>query len=265
VQQATNAVKKSKDDQLALWFQPVCDLRDGGIVFQEALLRFIGGPGQKPLRAELFLGEINQPRHFLSLDRFVSRKICRSLSDQPDLTASINIHAASICDWKFAEELLREVDKSGIDPQRLILEITETTPLMDLLLTEAIVSKLAENGIRCAVDDLGSGFSSIHLLRNINFPFVKIDGQLVRQSGRIGKDRYFLESLQILSTGLGFAMVAEQLETEAQLRGVREFGVGLGQGYLLGHPRAQPYHQTEIPDLFEKSSPTSQPSSNLNS
>lgn len=256
VQQATNAVKTSSDDLLALWFQPVCDLGDGSIVFQEALLRFIGGPGQKPLRAELFLGEINQPRHFLSLDRFVSRKICRSLADEPSLTASIHIHAASICDWKFAEELLREVDRHGIDPRRLILEITETTPLMDLLLTEAIVAKLASNGIRCAVDDLGSGFSSIHLLRNIDFPFVKIDGQLVRQSGRIGKDRFFLQSLQILSQGLGFAMVAEQIETQAQLDGVRKFGITLGQGYLIGHPRAKPYQQEEIPHVFPAAAAT---------
>lgn len=249
-QQAAAAVKNKSEDQLALWFQPVCDLRDGTIIFQEALLRYISGPDQKPLRAELFLGEINQPRHFLSLDRFVSHKICQRLAREPDLTASINIHGSSICEWKFAEELLREVDKAHIDPQRLILEITETTPMMDLLLTEAIVTKLANHGIRCAVDDLGSGFSSIHLLRNIDFPLVKIDGQLVRQSGRIGKDHYFLRSLQILSSGLGFTMVAEQIETQEQLDGMRKFGVIFGQGYLLGHPRAQAYQQEEIPKLF---------------
>ena len=251
-ERVTAALRQRKTDELELWFQPVCDLQTGEIFFQESLLRFVGSGGQSPIQAELFLSQINDSAHLRSLDRFVSRKICQILADHPDLVASFNVHAFSIAEWSFCEQLIAELDRLSVDGRRLIVEITELQPINDIALAEGILSKLAERGVRSAIDDMGSGYSSMHVLRHLSVDFVKIDGRVMRKTGRRGMDDCFLRSLRVLADGLGFDLIGEHMQSPAELATAREHRIRYGQGYLIGAPRREPYHAGEIPrEIFK--------------
>jgi diguanylate cyclase (GGDEF)-like protein len=251
-ERVASALRQRRTEELELWFQPVCDLQTGVIFFQESLLRFVGSGGQSPIQAELFLSQINDSAHLRSLDRFVSRKICQILSLYPDLIASFNVHAFSISEWSFAEQLLSELDRLKVEGSRLVVEITELQPINDIALAEGIIVRLAERGIRCAIDDMGSGYSSMHVLRHLSVDFVKIDGRVMRKTGRRGMDDCFLRSLQVLAEGLNFGLVGEHIQSPAELATAREHGIQYGQGYYIGRPRREPYRQEEIdPTIFK--------------
>lgn len=239
------ALRTRQTEELELWFQPVCDLETGEIFFQEALLRFVGADG-KPIQAAMFIAQMNDAAHMRSLDRLTAGKICQILHEHPWLVASLNVHAVSISDWSFAELLLQELDRWDVDGHRLIIEIIELQPINDIALAEGILGKLAERGVRCAIDDMGSGYTSLHVLRNLKVDFVKIDGAVMRRTGRRGLDDWFLKAMGLLAEGMKFRLIGEHMQSFAEIAAARKHGIRYGQGYLIARPRKEPFRQEEI-------------------
>lgn len=251
----TSQTKRGQDDELQLWFQPVVDLEDGSILYQEALLRFLSSRGQDAIQASMFMSQMNDRSYIRSLDRFVVSEICNSLLEYPYLNASININALSVTDWGFAETLLNLLEEYSLDGHRLFLEITETQAIKDLPLAQAIIRRLREAGIRFALDDLGAGFSSIIVLKTLPIELVKIDGSLIRNLPEEVFNQTFMHALKVFSNGVGFLTVAERLEKVEEMSAAIHHGVHYGQGFLLGRPRRVPYEASEIDmKLFSKSS-----------
>ncbi len=238
-------------EQLQLWFQPICNLQNGQIFFQEALLRFLSARGSEAIQAAMFMSQMSDRAYIRSLDRFVIHEICQRLEEHPNLRASININALSMNDWDFARSLLSLLDEFRIAPERLVIEITETSAIQDVHLARAVMGMLHEAGIVFALDDFGAGFSSITALKTLPVGLVKVDGSLIRNLPKESFNQVFINALEVFSLGVGFGTIAERIETREEMDFAREHGVHYGQGFLLGRPRLVPYEDQEMRgDLF---------------
>ncbi len=136
--------------------------------------------------------------------------------------------------------LLRIIVRHGLDPRRIVLELTEREAVEDIDRLRRAVEDCRVAGIRLAADDVGSGNAGLRLLSQLKFDIVKIDLSLVQGGTRMEQSLEVVRTLRDLADRWGALVVAEGIETPAQLEVVRSIGIGAGQGYLLGRPAEQP-------------------------
>jgi len=136
--------------------------------------------------------------------------------------------------------LLRIIVRHGLDPRRIVLELTEREGVEDIDRLRRAVESCRVAGIRVAADDVGSGNAGLRLLSQLKFDIVKIDLSLVQGGARHEQSLEVVRTLRDLADRWGALVVAEGIETPAQLEVVRSLGIGAGQGYLLGRPVEQP-------------------------
>ena len=136
--------------------------------------------------------------------------------------------------------LLRIIVRHGLDPRRIVLELTEREAVEDIDRLRRAVEDCRVAGIRLAADDVGSGNAGLRLLSQLRFDIVKIDLSLVQGGTRHDQSLEVVRTLRDLADRWGALVVAEGIETPAQLEVVRSLGIGAGQGYLLGRPAEQP-------------------------
>src|SRR5207342_1061647 len=143
--------------------------------------------------------------------------------------------------------LLRMIDRFGLDPRQIVLELTEREAVEDIGRLRQAVEACRVAGIRVAVDDVGAGNAGLRLLSQLRFDIVKIDMSLVQGGALHNASLEIMRTLRDLADRWGALVVAEGIETPAQLDVVRSLGIGAGQGYLLGRPTDRP--STEPLDL----------------
>jgi diguanylate cyclase (GGDEF)-like protein len=136
--------------------------------------------------------------------------------------------------------LLRIIVRHGLDPRRIVLELTEREAVEDVGRLRRAADDCRVAGIRLAADDVGSGNAGLRLLSQLKFDIVKIDLSLVQGGNRMEQSLEVVRTLRDLADRWGALAVAEGIETPAQLEVVRSLGIGAGQGYLLGRPAEQP-------------------------
>ena len=136
--------------------------------------------------------------------------------------------------------LLRIIVRHGLDPRRIVLELTEREAVEDIERLRRAVEDCRVAGIRVAADDVGSGNAGLRLLSQLRFDIVKIDLSLVQGGTRRDQSLEVVRTLSDLADRWGALVVAEGIETPAQLEVVRALGIGAGQGYLLGRPSENP-------------------------
>jgi EAL domain-containing protein (putative c-di-GMP-specific phosphodiesterase class I) len=136
--------------------------------------------------------------------------------------------------------LLRIIVRHGLDPRRIVLELTEREAVEDIERLRRAVEDCRVAGIRVAADDVGSGNAGLRLLSQLRFDIVKIDLSLVQGGTRQDQSLEVVRTLSDLADRWGALVVAEGIETAEQLQVVRSLGIGAGQGYLLGRPSEQP-------------------------
>jgi EAL domain-containing protein (putative c-di-GMP-specific phosphodiesterase class I) len=136
--------------------------------------------------------------------------------------------------------LLRIIVRHGLDPRRIVLELTEREAVEDIERLRRAAEDCRVAGIRLAADDVGSGNAGLRLLSQLRFDIVKIDLSLVQGGTRHDQSLEVVRTLRDLADRWGALVVAEGIETPAQLEVVRSLGIGAGQGYLLGRPAEQP-------------------------
>lgn len=237
---------RSEKNRLELWFQPICDLNSGEIRFHEALLRFQHAGGKPAVDAAMFMAELKRTENAANLDRFVLRQACSALTKYPDLMVSINVDATSICDLGFAGLVATELSNAQIAGDRLILEITENNTISDLSVARSVIEQLQALGVSCALDDIGTGFNSIILMKHLPIQLVKLDGELIRDLPNDHYNRSLVEALVRLADGLSFRIVGEKIEIEEEWSLARDLGIAFGQGHLIGRARRIPYEQSEL-------------------
>ncbi len=149
---------------------------------------------------------------------------------------AVNVSAREIQLDSFADRIGEILAETGLDPRWLELEVTETTVMSDLERVSANFHKLADLGVDIAIDDFGTGHSSLANLRRLPFGKLKIDQTFVCEITESSDDRAITEAVINIGRNLGLTVIAEGVETQAQLRLLEKLGCDLAQGYDIGRP-----------------------------
>jgi diguanylate cyclase (GGDEF)-like protein len=222
-------------DQLVLHYQPIQDLRSGRIVGAEALVRW-----QHPVRGLLgpidFIPIAESSRLITGLGEWVLRAACAQAVQWPDDTEiAVNLSPRQI-EPDLPQRVRDILAESGLSPDRLTLEVTESVAMADSAETLQIINELHAMGVHFAIDDFGTGHSSVARLRTLPVDQLKIDQSFVNSLDVDGGNAVLISAIVALSHGSGLVAVAEGVETPEQLRQLIELGCDRAQGYLLGRP-----------------------------
>ncbi len=186
----------------------------------------------------LFSCRLAEERGFIdTLSETLLRKAAEAALAWPkELFLSFNLSSAQLMDPMTAANVLAIIDRAGLDPRRLELEITETAVMTDEDVAQKIVTELRSAGVRISLDDFGTGQSSLGRLRDFSFDKVKIDRAFV---SRIAQDRaseHIVKAIIAMCDGLNLEVVAEGIEEFSEALKLKALGCGMGQGYFYGKP-----------------------------
>ncbi len=224
-----------KEGRFMLVYQPVVSLRDGKILYYEALVR-LRGDGGELIDPQVFIPVAERFGLMPQVDRWVVQASLTTLQKYPGLTLFLNISGVSLGDAALLEFIEEEICKSGIEPFRIGFEITRTAAVKDLLRADRWIRRLNDLGCRFALDDFGIGFSSLSYLRALPVDYLKIAGSFIRDLDQEPAHRILVQAISTVAHTLGKKTVAGLVESEDVLKVLQELGVDCGQGYLLGKP-----------------------------
>lgn len=226
--------------EFRLHYQPQVDIRSGLIIGAEALIRW-----QDPERGLVppmdFIPMAEQSGAIVDIGYWVLEHACRQLESWdaqglPSIRLSINLSASQLKDPYFPDRLGNLLKETGIGPGRLCLEITESTAVESGGHSARLALKLAELGVRLAIDDFGMEYSTLSLLRKLDADLIKIDRTFVKDMLKEQKDRIIVQSVIDLSHGLGKRVIAEGVEELPQWESLMELGCDEIQGYYISKP-----------------------------
>ncbi|WP_182544746.1 putative bifunctional diguanylate cyclase/phosphodiesterase [Halosaccharopolyspora lacisalsi] len=235
------------NDGLTLHYQPVVDA-DGSVVSAEALIRW-HHPERGLLSPGTFLPIAEQGDMLRELDKWVLRTALSEAASWPDSAGrpvSIAINMAGLVpgDHDFVDVVADTVAASGIDCDRVVLELVETA-FVDLpSRTRCAMGELAGRGVRFAVDDFGTGYSSLARLKDLPAQIIKVDRRFVSGVDGDASDCAVARAVVDMTCAMGRLCVAEGVETAAQFNVLQEMGVGTYQGWLFSKPLPAPEFRT---------------------
>jgi EAL domain-containing protein (putative c-di-GMP-specific phosphodiesterase class I) len=216
--------------------QPILDLTDFSVVGYEALSRGPeGGEFERPDK----LFKVAYDSHLvLQLERLCRTKAVQSTKELPDgRLLFLNIEPETIADPELREAMFSTLlATAGLSPERIVLEITERTAIVDFPGFRSTLEYLRALGFAVAVDDAGAGYGSLQCLAEVKPQWLKIDLSLIRGIDSDPVRRQLVSSLVTFANEMGVNLVAEGIETREELVAVREIGVRHGQGFLLAVP-----------------------------
>jgi EAL domain-containing protein (putative c-di-GMP-specific phosphodiesterase class I) len=224
-------------EQFVLHFQPIVRLQDLQPIGTEALIRW-DHPALGLLPPDAFLPAVAQTPVMRSITKWVLRAACAAAARWPGWTVSVNISARDLSGDTLTQDVIASLDSAGISPTQLVLELTETALVQDLLHAAALLGQLRTLGVGIALDDFGTGYSSMLYLRELPVSSVKIDRVFTNGLLRSADDMAIVTSLLTLARTIGLDVVAEGVETEAQAQRLHLLGCPLAQGYLWSRPQA---------------------------
>ncbi len=225
-------------EEFEVVYQPQYDLATERQCGSEALIRW-----QHPVHGKI------APGHFISvaedtglivpLGEWVLRRACSDAMKWPEpLFVSVNLSPAQFRDGDVAETVAQILKETGLPPTRLELEITENLLINDTEEVLAKLDRLRQLGVAIAMDDFGTGFSSLSYLARFPFSKIKIDRQFIRNMPRDPAMKAIVKTVIALGKSLDVTITAEGVETEEQAAMLREFGCPQVQGFLYGYPGA---------------------------
>jgi diguanylate cyclase (GGDEF)-like protein/PAS domain S-box-containing protein len=236
-----NDLRRAIDEgELEVLYQPIFELASGRPVGAEALVRW-----QHPERGRLlpgaFIGAAETSGLIVALGGYVLRQACTTAQAWATPDADVGIVSVNLSPRQFGDEQLlatiRDVlDRSGLCPRRLVLEITENVLISDLPGARAKLQALREMGVRVAIDDFGMGYSSLHYLRALPVDILKIDRAFVSGLGSADGADALVAAIVEMARVMDLETIAEAVETSAEATRLRELGVGLIQGFHLARP-----------------------------
>ena len=229
-----------ESDQFELDYQPILELDSGRTVGIEALIRW-QHPTDGRLAPDRFIGIAEESGLIVPIGAWV---LTKATMDAVDLSRrigptdlSVNLSARQLRDPALLTHVRRALDASGLDPQRLILEITEHVLVEESERLTATLKDLRALGVRIAIDDFGRGYSSLSYLRRFPVDILKIDRAFVAQIGDHVNGSAEAEAIVALAKAFDVAVVAEGIEEENEWTALRAMGCQLGQGFLFARPQ----------------------------
>jgi predicted signal transduction protein with EAL and GGDEF domain len=227
------------DQSLEVHFQPIVNLRTGRPVALEALARW-RHLERGPVPPGVFVPLAEQTGLIVEFGRWVLRSSLGEAAAwhraHPDVALSVNVSIRQLVEPTFAAEVQTMLDQAAFPPEMLVLELTENALMTHLDGALPCLHALGESGVRLALDDYGTSYSSLTHLRRFRVDELKIDGSFVRTMTSDTRDRAMVRAVLGLGRELGVATVAKGIETAEQLELLRANECELGQGYLLSRP-----------------------------
>lgn len=222
-------------DALQLYAQPIMDLATGASSQCELLLRMQAEDGTVVLPGQ-FLAIAEHLDLIQRIDRWVTEAAIDYLRTTSGVTVEVNLSGATLGDPTLLDVVQRRLSDTGVDPRRLVFEITETAAIANIADAHHFATTLAQIGCRFALDDFGAGFGSFYYVKHLPFDFVKIDGEFIANATTNPTDQAIIRSIVAIARELGKSTIAEHTRDAATLELLRELGVEYAQGFHIGHP-----------------------------
>ena len=225
-------------DQFLPYFEPQVDLATGKLAGFEVLARW-DHPLTGIIAPDRFIAIAEEHNLIGRLSDQVVRKAFAAAVDwDPSLTLSINISPRQFTDSWLAQKIVRLLAESGFPAERLVVEVTESSLFADIDLARTIVQSLKNQGIKLALDDFGSGFSSLSHLSALPFDKIKIDRSFVASIDKDRQSAAIVRAVTTMAQALDVPVVAEGIEDAATHEALLEMGCASGQGWYFGKPIA---------------------------
>jgi diguanylate cyclase (GGDEF)-like protein/PAS domain S-box-containing protein len=226
--------------EFTVQYQPKVNLKSGDITGAEALVRWTH-PTRGAVPPAEFIPVAEDSGLILPIGRWVLREACRQArvwlgAGLPLGTMAVNISAMEFRDEGFLEGVFAILDDTGLDPSSLELELTESVLMKRADLTESILKALRSKGIQIAVDDFGTGYSSLSYLRKFPMDALKIDQSFIRQITAIPNETSIVTAIISMGRNLELRVIAEGVETQAELNFLKDHQCNEAQGYYFGRP-----------------------------
>lgn len=225
------------EEQFQVVYQPIVELSSGRIVAAEALVRWVSPDGL--LLPHGFIGEAERSGLIVPIDSFVFSQVLRDFEEidahgHKDLYVTSNLSMRTLQEPDLVQRISANVAAASVSIERLVLEVTETALMRDPEFATRQLNVLRDNGLRVALDDFGTGYSSLSYLRRFPIDILKIAQPFVAdlEDG----DNTFVQAMTDLGHTLGLTVLAEGIETQHALVGLRSLQVDLGQGYYFARP-----------------------------
>ncbi len=226
--------------EFVLYYQPKASLATGEITGVEALIRW-HAPGRGLVPPDRFIHVLEESGMILPVGAWAIRTACAELAawdraGLPRLSLAVNLSARQFGQPFLATFIRDALDEAGIGPERLELELTESLLMEDSEATRGVLGSLAAMGVRVAMDDFGTGHSSLSYLKRFDIDTLKIDRSFVSELPHDPEDKAIATAIVAMGHSLHMKVVAEGVETEAQALFLQELGCDEMQGYLLSRP-----------------------------
>jgi diguanylate cyclase (GGDEF)-like protein len=225
--------------QFFLRYQPTFDLQTESVVGVEALIRW-RHPTRGVVSPDQFIPVAEESGLIVPIGRWVLDEACRQASTWRRhghlIGMSVNVSARQLDDDELIEDVRRALERTGLDPVALTLEITETTLMRDAEATAKRLTLLKQLGVRIAIDDFGTGYSSLAYLRQFPADALKIDRSFIDGITTSKASAALIQTLVQLGKALGIETLAEGIEDQAQLETLQREQCDQGQGFLFSRP-----------------------------
>jgi len=236
-QDLINALDKN---QLELYYQPKINLNDWKMLGMEALLRW-NHPTKGYISPTEFIPILEENGLINKVGQWVIEEACRQNkewidSGLPPLRVAVNISSIQLNRIDFTDTVFSTLEKTGLDPGHLELELTESGLLTDIDANIEMFKQLRERGIRLALDDFGTGYSSLSYICKLPIDVIKIDREFINQISSNRETRSVVTAILSFAHGLRLDVVAEGVETSEQLLFLNAMRCTYAQGFLLSHP-----------------------------
>lgn len=224
------------EDLFELHFQGIHG-PDGQLSHVEALLRMRDPETGQRIYPQHFIAPAEKTGRIVEIDRWVVQAAVHTLARCPALPGvAVNLSGRTLAEVRFPAFVLDTLKHHGVAPQRLLLEVTETTAISDMHDANRLLDVMRPAGCRVCLDDFGAGFSSFSYLKHLPADIIKIDGQFVRNVVHSREDRLLVQAIVSVAHGLGKSTIAEFVEDAATVRVLSDLGVGAFQGYYFSKP-----------------------------
>lgn len=246
--------------EFAMYYQPIVKVDTGKVWGVEALVRW-NHPERGLLEPAEFLAVAEESGVLRDLGPWILERACSEAANWPVIgrptigsgtgpTLFVNLAAAQVASTHLLDRVGSVLATTGIDPARLILEVTEGMLLTDADQTAELLGALRALGVRVAIDDFGTGYSSLSYLSKLPVDVLKVDQSFVAGLATSAKDREVTGAIIALAHALGLTTVAEGIEHPAQLEALAELGCDLAQGFLFSKPVPASDLDTMVASLF---------------
>lgn len=225
-------------DQFELLLQPIFRLIDFNIQHYEALLRLKGDDGEY-LSPGSFIPVAERNGQIAAIDRWVVGKGIELISRFTDesISLAINLSGQSLQDKELMSFMKCEFDKRGVEPRRLIVEVTETAAVTDFTSARGVLEDIRRLGCQVALDDFGVGFSSFYYLGQLPSDYIKVDGSFITTLPDSEENQLIVKAIADIAKGLGKKTVAEFVDKPSILPYLRKYNIDYVQGFYLGRPQ----------------------------